>query len=207
MREVTATGSSVEEATRSGLEKLGASRDAVNVDVIDEGKKGLLGIFGSKPAIVKVRLSQDKVKEGEEFIRQVAEQMGVSVDITTERNGKEIGYKLSGKDIAVLIGKRGQTLNSLQYLVQLVVNRDNTQYYTVLLDAEGYRERRKETLQQLANRLADKAIRTMKEVHLEPMPSYERKIIHTALHDHPKVQTYSDGVDPRRKVIIKPENN
>ncbi|MBO8155629.1 MAG: protein jag [Bacillaceae bacterium] len=207
MRQVTATGQSVEEAVQSALEKLDTTRDQVQVEIIDEGKKGLLGIFGSKPAIVKVKMAKDKVIEGEEFLQEVTEKMGVRAAIHSSKNGNEITYELSGEQIAILIGKRGQTLNALQYLLHLVVNRDSDQYYTVVLDAEGYRERRRETLQNLAEKLADKALRTKREVKLEPMPSYERKIIHTALQNHQSVNTYSDGVEPNRHVVIKPERN
>ncbi len=203
MKQMTATGTTVEEAVQSALEQLQTSRDQVNVDVIDEGKKGFLG-FGSKPAIVKVSILKDPVQDAELFIAEVAEKMGAPVETKTEVQNRDISIDLAGEKIALLIGKRGQTLNSLQYLVQLVVNRESDQFYTVLLDAEGYRDRRKETLETLAERLADKAVRTGKAVKLEPMPSYERKIIHTALQDHHKVKTDSNGNDPKRHVVIEP---
>ncbi|MBB6454426.1 spoIIIJ-associated protein [Salirhabdus euzebyi] len=205
MRQVTATGQTVDEAVQSALVKLDTVIDRVHVDVIDEGKKGIFGVFGSKPAIVKVRVLNDKVKEGEEFLRQVAEQMGITITINTVKKEKEVLYELSGEKIAMLIGKRGQTLNALQYLTHLVVNRNVDGFKTVIIDAEGYRERRNDTLIQLANRLAQKAIQTQKSVSLEPMPSYERKVIHTALQNNNKISTHSDGVEPNRKVVIKPE--
>jgi len=204
MKQVTATRQTVEAAIKSDLFKLDATEDQVNVDIIDEGKKGILGI-GSKPAIVKVSLKKDKVKEGEEFLYQVAEKMGLDISIKTVVHEREVIYELSGEKIALVIGKRGQTLNALQYLVHLVVNRNTDQHKTVILYAENYRERRATTLRQLAERLADKAVREKREIALEPMPSYERKIIHTALQSNEKVSTYSDGVEPNRKIIIKPE--
>jgi spoIIIJ-associated protein len=203
VKQITATGTTVEEAVQSALEQLQSSKDQVDVDVIDEGKKGFLG-FGTKPAIVKVSIKKDPVQDAELFILEVAEKMGAPVQIKTEVNNRDISMELEGEKIAILIGKRGQTLNSLQYLAQLVVNRESDQFYTVMLDAEGYRGRRKETLENLANRLAEKAVRTGREVKLEPMPSYERKIIHTALQHHKKVETDSDGNDPRRHVVIRP---
>ncbi|MBH0230247.1 protein jag [Halobacillus yeomjeoni] len=203
MKQITATGNTVEEAVQSALEQMQTSKDQVNIDVIDEGKKGFLG-FGSKPAIVKVSIQKDPVQDAESFISEVAEQMGAPVSIQSVVKDRDIAMQLEGEKIAILIGKRGQTLNALQYLAQLVVNRESDQYFTVMLDAEGYRERRKETLENLAQRLADKAIRTGKDVRLEPMPSYERKIIHTALQNHKKVNTDSDGNDPRRHVVIRP---
>ncbi|MRG87954.1 RNA-binding cell elongation regulator Jag/EloR [Salinibacillus xinjiangensis] len=205
MRQVTATGQTVEEAIQSALEKLETTKERVEVDIIDEGKKGVFGLFGSKPAIVKVSLLADKSKEGEEYLRQIAEKMGIEVDLNVIKNDKEIQYELSGDKIAMLIGKRGQTLNALQYLTQLVVNKNIDRYKTVIVDAEGYRGRRNDTLKQLADRLAQKAVRIQKEVLLEPMPSYERKVIHTALQNYQKVSTYSDGVEPNRRVVIKPE--
>ncbi|ARI75523.1 RNA-binding cell elongation regulator Jag/EloR [Halobacillus mangrovi] len=203
MKQITATGTTVEEAVQSALEQLQSSKDQVDVDVIDEGKKGFLG-FGTKPAIVKVSIKKNPVQDAESFILEVAEQMGAPVQVKTEVNNRDISMELEGEKIAILIGKRGQTLNSLQYLAQLVVNRESDQFYTVMLDAEGYRGRRKETLENLARRLAEKAVRTGREVKLEPMPSYERKIIHTALQNHKKVETDSDGNDPRRHVVIRP---
>ncbi|WP_163527921.1 RNA-binding cell elongation regulator Jag/EloR [Halobacillus ihumii] len=204
MREMTATGNTAEEAVQSALEQLQTSRDQVNIEVIDEGKKGFFGVFGTKPAIVKVSIMKDPVQDAESFIIQVAEQMGSPVQVKTEAKGRDISIELSGDKIAMLIGKRGQTLNSLQYLAQLAINRESDQFYTIMLDAEGYRARRQETLETLANRLADKAIRTNDVVKLEPMPSYERKIIHAKLQNHQKVETDSAGKDPKRHIIIRP---
>ena len=124
--------------------------------------------------------------------------------IDAVKNGKQVKFTLSGEKIALLIGKRGQTLNSLQYLTQLVINRFSDQYINVLLDAEDYRDRRNETLIHLAERLAQKAVKTGKEVALEPMPSYERKIIHSALMENKRIKTYSSGEDPHRHIVIAP---
>ncbi|MCA1020482.1 KH domain-containing protein [Halobacillus litoralis] len=203
MKQLTATGPSIDEAVQSALEQLQTSKDQVTIDIIDEGKKGFLG-FGSKPAIVKVSIKKNPLQDAETFIYEVAEQMGAPVQVHSEVRQRDIFLNLEGEHIAVLIGKRGQTLNSLQYLVQLVVNRGSDVFYTVMLDAEGYRSRRKETLENLAGRLADKAVRTNRDVRLEPMPSYERKIIHNALQQHEQVKTSSDGSDPRRHVVIHP---
>ncbi|TFB21104.1 protein jag [Filobacillus milosensis] len=207
MREITASGQTVEEAKENALRQLGLTEEQVNVDVIDEGKKGLLGVFGSKRAYVKVQEKIDLLKQGQQFLQGVAHEMGVEVEVkSTERNG-ELVYELIGEKIGLLIGKRGQTLNALQYLTHLAVNKANTgEYMTVVVDAENYRERRKETLYQLAEKLASKAIRTKRDVKIEPMPSFERKIIHTALHDHSDVSTLSEGKDPNRYIVIKPNN-
>jgi len=204
VKEITASGQTVEDAVQSALEQLDTTRDHVNVEVIDEGKKGLLGVFGSKRAFVKVTMVKNQIEEAEAFLRNVTEQMNVEVDVTTTVSGNHVTFDLSGDKIAVLIGKRGQTLNAIQYLVHLVLNKDGNQYYTVTVDAEGYRGRRKETLESLAHKMADKALRLNKTVTLEAMPAFERKIIHSALQSNDQVTTHSDGVEPHRRIVIKP---
>ena len=131
--------------------------------------------------------------------------MGAPVTIDVEKNGKQVKFILSGEKIALLIGKRGQTLNSLQYLTQLVINRFSEQYLNVMVDAEDYRERRNETLIHLAQTSCTKGSSNRKEVSLEPMPSYERKVIHTALVENKKIKTYSSGEDPHRHIVIAPK--
>ena len=202
MKQVTATGQSVEEAVESALAQLQTTRERVNIEVLNEGKKGLFGIFGSRKAEVVVTLVPDPVEEAKQFLQKVCEDMGLDVKVGVKVDGKNVTFDLSGDKIALLIGKRGQTLNSLQYLVQLVANRHSKQYLTVILDAEDYRRRRNDTLIQLAERMAQKVLKTRKEVALEPMPSYERKVIHTALMKIDKVETYSSGKDPYRHLVI-----
>ncbi|WP_077215228.1 RNA-binding cell elongation regulator Jag/EloR [Bacillus dakarensis] len=204
MKEVTATGQNVEEAVKSALAQLQTTRDSVEITILDEGKKGIFG-FGSRPATVKVTKIIDPIEEAEKFLTDVSEKMGVAVNIEVKKEGKQVLFTLSGEKIALLIGKRGQTLNSLQYLTQLVINRHSDQYLNVLLDAEEYRKRRNDTLTQLAGRLAQKALKTGHKVALEPMPSYERKVIHTALMSNNRVKTYSDGVEPNRHIVIAPK--
>ena len=204
MRELTASGQTVDEAVQSALEQLNTTRDQVEIDVIDEGKKGLLGVFGSKRAIVKVTIVKNQIQETEEFIKDITSKMNIDVEIATTVEGNHVSFELNGENIALLIGKRGQTLNALQYLVHLAINKDGRQFYTVTLDAEGYRGRRKETLISLASKMAEKAIHLNKKVALEPMPAFERKIIHSALQEHGQVSTYSDGVEPHRHIVIKP---
>ncbi|TKC16663.1 RNA-binding cell elongation regulator Jag/EloR [Robertmurraya kyonggiensis] len=203
MRQVTATGQTVVEAVKSALAQLETTEDRTEVSIIDEGKKGIFG-FGSRPAIVKVTVKIDPVEEAQQFLLDVSEKMGVAANIEVKREGKQVQFLLSGEKMALLIGKRGQTLNSLQYLTQLVINRFADQYFTVILDAEDYRKRRNETLIHLAERLAEKAQRTGQKVTLEPMPSYERKVIHTALMGNKRIKTYSDGVEPNRHIVITP---
>lgn len=204
MREVTASGQTVDEAVQTALEQLETTKDQIDVEVIDEGKKGLLGVFGSKRAVVKAVKLIDPIEEAEHFIGRVTEKMDVPVKIDTSVDENHITFTLNGDKIALLIGKRGQTLNALQYLVQLVMNKSGSEFYSVMLDAEGYRSRRKETLESLALKMADKAQHIQDKVALEPMPAFERKIIHTALQEENTVQTYSAGNDPHRHIVIKP---
>lgn len=204
MKQVTATGQNVDEAVESALAQLKTTKDRTEIAIIDEGKRGIFGIFGSRPAIVKVTVKADPIEEAKNFLVSVSEQMGVSVKVDITKEGKNVFFNLSGEKIALLIGKRGQTLNSLQYLTQLVINRYNEQYLNVTVDAEDYRKRRNDTLIQLAGRLAIKAVKTGQNVALEPMPSYERKVIHTALLDNKRVKTFSDGSEPHRHIVITP---
>jgi len=205
VREVTVSGETVEKAVQTALEQLNLAEDEVEIEVIDEGKRGFLGLFGSARAVVKVKEKKNNIAETEEFLKEVARNMGVKVDIQTEVAENHVSFTLSGERIAIIIGKRGKTLNSLQYLTQLVLNKNGREFYSVIVDAEGYRERRKQTLINLAHKMADKAQQINRKVALEPMPAYERKIIHSALVDSTKVTTYSDGVDPHRHIIISPK--
>ena len=204
MREITASGETVDEAVESALQQLNISEDRAEIEIIDEGKKGFLGIFGSTRAVVKVSEKADNIDMTTQFIAEVSKNMGVDVDIEVEQEGNHVTFHLSGEKIALLIGRRGKTLNALQYLTQLVLNKQTKQFFSVTVDAEGYRERRKETLIDLAQKMASKASRVQRKVTLEPMPAYERKIIHTALQDETNVSTYSNGNEPERHIVIKP---
>ncbi len=205
MKQVTATGSTVDEAISQALKELNAKKEQVEISIIDEGKKGLLGIFGSRPAIVKVTLKIDPIEEAKKFIIDVCKQMDIDVQIETEIDGRQVYMNLITEKVGLLIGKRGRTLNALQSLTQLVLNKYADQFMIVTLDAENYRDRREESLRILANRLAKKVQRERREISLEPMPSYERRIIHTELADHEHVKTYSVGQDPNRHIVIAPK--
>jgi spoIIIJ-associated protein len=205
VKEVTATAATVDEAVQSALRQLGVSKNRAEIIVLDEGKKGLFGIFGSKPAVVKAILKIDPIEEAELFLKKVIQQMGVNAaTIEKQQQGKQVTFMITGEQVGLLIGKHGQTLNSLQLLTQLVANRHAEEYVSIVVDAENYRERREKTLMQLAQKLAEKAVKTGKEVRLEPLPAHERKIIHSALADHKKVVTYSVGVEPHRYVVVSP---
>lgn len=145
------------------------------------------------------------VEETKAYLKQIATDMKIDdLTIDTVRDGKYVTLRLESKKAAVLIGKRGQTLNALQQLSQLVANKYSNQFLMIQLDVENYRERRQESLEQLADRMADKAIRTGKKVEFEPMPSYERKVIHHALSRRLDIETVSVGTDPNRYLVIEP---
>jgi spoIIIJ-associated protein len=205
VREVTVTGQNVEEAVQSALAQLEVTEEHVEVLVVENGKKGLFGLFGSRPAVVKVTVRKDPIEETKRFLADVSEKMGVDVLIEVKQDGKHVEFRLTGEKIALLIGKRGQTLNALQYLTQLFINRDSDQYWTIVVDAEEYRLRRKQTLEQLAKRLADKSVAIRKKVALEPMPSFERKIIHSILTKDHRINSHSEGKDPHRHIVIGPK--
>lgn len=202
MSMITAKGQTVELAVRCALEQLQVSRDKVEIHVIDEGKKPFLGFIGGRLAIVEVIVKKDPAEEAELYLKSIIKKMDVDVTVETDVKGRDIHFTLSGSGVGVLIGKRGNILNSLQYVTKLVANRSTKQYIGVTIDAENYREKRKNTLELLALRLAKQVSNTKKRVVLEPMPSFERKIIHQALSNHPYVITTSEGKEPHRHVVV-----
>ena len=205
MREITATGQTVEEAVGSALAQLKTTKEHAEISILDEGRKGLFGLFGNRPAVVKVVLKPDAIESAKEFLQKVLQNMDIKAEIeVTREDDRNVIFNITGEKMGLLIGKRGQTVNSLQYLTQLAANRHSKHYITVILNPEDYRERRKETLIQLAERLACKAVHLGEPVSLEPMPNYERKIIHTALSHNRKVATVSQGEEPIRYVMIQP---
>lgn len=273
MKQITQTGASTEEAISLALQKLGTTRNQVEIEVLQEAKKGFLG-FGSKPAEVRLtvkeveedkslsveevdelnkeqvdetttiqsdkvetkqqieevqqepvvseveeeaqpelqevddqneqQLAEDPVEVAKKYITDVAAQMGIEdLTIQSEVEGKHLIFKLESEKAALLIGKRGATLNAMQQLTQLVTNKTSKSFTLVKLDVENYRERRQLALEQLAERMADRAVRTGRKVTLEPMPSYERKIIHNALANRIDIETYSEGTEPNRYLVIE----
>ncbi|EJS65874.1 protein jag [Bacillus cereus] len=202
MSVITAKGQTVELAVEDALRQLNTSKDRVDINIIDEGKRGFLGLFGNRPAVVEVVLKKDPIQDCEEYLRNVIRDMGVEVEISKIVKGREVEFTICGDNVGVLIGKRGNTLNSLQYLTKLVANRNTKQYVGITLDAENYRSKRKSTLEALSYRLAKQVSHTKKRVVLEPMPSFERKIIHQALSNHQDINTTSEGNEPHRYVVI-----
>lgn len=202
MTKIAVSGKTVEEAVQIGLAQLNVTQDRVHVRILEQPAKGLFGLIGSKDAKVELELIPDPVEEGIAFLQEVFEAMDQQVNIERTEADSEIKLNLHGNEMGILIGRRGQTLDALQYLTNIVVNRRSDKHVRIILDAENFRERRKQTLEQLSARLAERVVRTKREVVLEPMPPQERKIIHSELQDHPKVKTHSKGDEPNRRVVI-----
>ncbi len=231
MMMVEKSAKTVEEAVQSALEELKADREKVDIEVLEQPSKGIFGILGSKHARVRVTLKEEKVSEkvvekkkekrteekeiritdyalekekARKFLREVLEAMDIKAEIRMRDTNEGLYINLSGPKMGVIIGRRGQTLDSLQYLVSLVVNRDKERdnFVKVILDTEDYRRKREETLQRLAKRLAERVQKTGKRVELEPMNPYERRIIHSTLQEFEDITTFSEGEEPYRKVII-----
>jgi len=191
----------VDEAIALALEELGVSKDDVEIEVIEEGSKGFLGI-GSKDAVVKVSCNPDTEKRAKDFLEKIFEITKEDVQVETSIDGDVLKVNLSGPDMGIVIGKRGETLDALQHLTSLAVNKGDKSFLKISLDAENYREKRNVALESLAQKLAAKAMRTGRNQTLEPMNAYERRIIHSALQDHETVTTYSVGQGVNRKVVI-----
>lgn len=204
-KSVEKTAKNVNEATELALEALGVAEDEAIVEVLDEGTKGFLGI-GSKEAKVRATLKNAEVYAARQFLDSIFKAMSLEVviDITPDKDLMKI--ELSGAHMGIVIGKRGDTLDSLQYLTSLIVNHESDGYIKVTIDTENYRQKREEALVALSERLADKVARSGKKYTLEPMNPYERRIIHANLQSSEKVTTFSVGEEPYRKVVIAPKN-
>ena len=252
MKQITQIGATVEEAISLALQKLGHTREQVDVEVLQEGKKGFLG-FGARNAEVRVTVKEivqqqvnvqpieqvvpvletptveeveedepilanddqpihqeqliqvDPIEEAKSYLTNIAFEMGITdLAIDHMTDGKHVTFNLSSEKAALLIGKRGLTLNALQQLTQVMLNKSAKSFMILQMDVENYRERRQIALEQLAIRMADKAVRTRKTVAFEPMASYERKIIHNALANRLDIETYSEGTEPNRYLVIEP---
>jgi len=206
MEFIEVSAKTVSEAITEACQKLGVTSDKLEYEVVEEGSAGFLGI-GAKPAVIKAAVKVEKVSLediAKNFLVDVFAAMNMEVVITVKYNEeeKEMDVDLAGDEMGVLIGKRGQTLDSLQYLVSLVVNKESDDYIRVKVDTENYRERRKETLENLAKNIAYKVKRTKRTVSLEPMNPYERRIIHSALQNDKYVTTHSEGEEPFRRVVV-----
>ena len=197
------TAKTVDEALTNAMIDLETTVENLEYEVIEKETNGFLGMFG-KPAKIRVREKITLESKAKKFLSDVFSAMGIQaeIDLSYDEINTTLDINIKGEEMGVLIGKRGQTLDSLQYLVSLVVNKNNDEYIKIKLDTENYRARRKETLENLAKNIAYKVKRTRKPVSLEPMNPYERRIIHSALQNDKYVETYSEGEEPYRKVVI-----
>ncbi|MTK12743.1 MAG: protein jag [Clostridiaceae bacterium] len=203
MKVIEMTGRTVEEALKNALNELKVTEDKIELEVLDAGNKGFFNLIGARPAKIRVKVKRDYMYEAKTFIRDVLDHMGVRAEIRVKEENNIVKVSLTGPDMGILIGYRGETLDSLQYLISLVVNKGHEmEYKRVILDTENYRIKREETLKRLARRIAEKARRTGRPVKLEPMNPYERRIIHSALQNDFYVNTYSEGEEPFRRVVV-----
>lgn len=201
---VEVSSNTIEEATQEALAQLGAKLEQVEIEVLDSGSKGFLGIIGGKQARVRARLKTAPGQVIPEFLSQLVQAMGLDVEFQVRSDEEYWRVDFEGRDVRILIGRRGETLNALQLVTSLVVNKRLEDKVRLIMDAEGYRERREETLRRLAKRLTERVRRTRQEVTLEPMTPNERRVIHMTLQEDPWVETNSTGEEPYRKVIISP---
>ena len=203
MEFIEISAKNVDDAITQATVQLGITSDQLEYEVLDKGSTGFLGI-GSKNAVIKARKKFSIDENVVEFLSSIFDAMKMEVEILVAVNEEEhiIEVELKGDDMGILIGKRGQTLDSLQYLVSLVVNKDSEDYIRVKVDTEDYRKRRKETLENLAKNIAYKVKRSRRPVALEPMNPFERRIIHSALQNDRYVTTHSEGDEPYRHVVV-----
>ncbi|MGB9792722.1 MAG: RNA-binding cell elongation regulator Jag/EloR [Thermacetogeniaceae bacterium] len=202
MREIEVEGASKEEAIREALKILGVERDRVEVEVIDEGSRGFLGIFGGRMAKVRVRVKDAVEDVIRDVVGEIIEAMEIDVRFDVKRSEIYWCVDFEGPDVRYLIGRRGETINALQFLASMIVSRRTGERLHLVMDAEGYRKRREETLRRLARRLSERVRRTKRDVVLEPMSPQDRRIIHLELKEDPWVYTVSRGEEPYRRVLI-----
>lgn len=213
MKTLIVVAKTIEDAISEGLGQLGVTREEVDVEVLEQPSKGLFG-FGGKEAKVSLHVIEKKrvkekpsltaevYEEAKKFLLDALQAMGLEASIDVHDDGDQVRFDVQGPSLSQMIGRRGQTLDALQYLTNLVANKYDHGHARIVLDAENYRARRQKTLEQLAQRLASNVVKSHNEVVLEPMSPAERKIIHAYLQGHPKVTTYSTGEEPNRRIVI-----
>lgn len=201
MRVLEKSGKTIDIAIDSALKELGVERESTEVEILEQPTKGIFGI-GAKDAVVRITVKEDPTSAAMEFLNNIFEKFQLNVTIQVEEGEDFTTLNLVGENLGILIGRRGETLDALQYLTNLTVSRKFENRHKYILDAENYRGKRQETLERLAKKLADKVLDTGRSLSLEPMSPYERRIIHTVLQDYPGVRTFSEGEEPYRKVVI-----
>lgn len=202
MTQIEKTGRTAEEAIELALIEMGLTRDEVDIEILEEESKGLLGIFGQKDAKIRVTQKENAHIIAKNYVETIMKGLEMDATVEVSMDDNLVNTTISGEGMAIVIGKHGNNLDAIQYLTSLVVNRNRDEFIHVSIDSENYREKRKQSLVDLAHRMAQKAKRQRKDIILHPMNSYERRIVHTALQSDHEVSTRSEGKDPYRKVII-----
>jgi spoIIIJ-associated protein len=203
MKSIETIGKTVDEAFNKALSELKVSKSKVVIDILDEGSKGLFNLFGAKPAKIKVTVKENHIDDAKEFLRQVLDSMSLEAEIDIKESGNSVNIEISGPNMGTIIGYRGETLDALQYLLSLVINKNHDiPYKRVMLDTESYRKKREETLKRVADKTAYKVRNNRRAFKLEPMNPYERRIIHSALQSYDDIKTYSEGEEPFRRIIV-----
>jgi len=203
MKTLEMTGKTVSEALQNALRDLNLTEDKVEYEVLEEGSKGFFNLIGSKPARIIVKVKRDYKEEAITFLRSICDNMGIKAEIRIREEEDSLYINLSGPKMGLIIGYRGETLDALQYLVSLVVNKNHDESYKkVILDTENYRKKREETLIRVAEKVAYKVRRSKRAYKLEPMNPYERRIIHSALQGNEYVYTFSEGEEPQIRVVV-----
>ena len=209
IRVIEATGKTEDDAIQSALAELGCTRDQVSVEILERAKSGFLGI-GAAPAKIRVSFEQpdDIITLTETFLKGLLEKMGSdAVPVLEQKDENTIYVNLTGEKLGMLIGRRGETLDAIQHIANYAMNRVSEKHVHISVDAENYRSKREESLQRLAEKVAAKVLKYRKNMTLEPMNSYERHVIHTALQDYEGVSTFSTGTEPNRRIVVAFGNN
>ena len=203
MKTIEFTGKTVEDALENALSELKVSKDKVEYTITDEGNKGFLGLFGSKPAKVRVTIKKNPLEECELFLQGILLKIGVESEILVKEESDKVFIDVKGEEVGAIIGYRGETLDAIQYLLNIFINKANKGIYKkVVLDAGSYRVKREETLRKLALKTAYKVKKYGRLMKFEPMNPYERKIIHSALQEDNKITTKSEGQEPFRRIVV-----
>ena len=209
IRVIEATGKTEDDAIQSALAELGCTREQVSVEILERAKSGFLGI-GATPAKIRVSFEEpdDIITLTENFLKGLLEKMGSdAVPVLEQKDENTIYVNLTGEKLGMLIGRRGETLDAIQHIANYAMNRVSEKHVHISVDAENYRSKREESLQRLAEKVAAKVLKYRKNMTLEPMNSYERHVIHTALQDYEGVSTFSTGTEPNRRIVVAFGNN
>ncbi|HHY37602.1 MAG TPA: protein jag [Clostridia bacterium] len=202
MRSVEAKGRTIDEAISNALTLLGVPRERVAIEILEEPSRGIFGMLGAREGRIRATVKENKEEFVHDFLGRVFKAMDLEVKMHSRTENGCICFDIEGPNLGVLIGRRGQTLDALQYIVNLAAGKATGEGGRITLDVEGYRKRRNEALVRLAKRMAEKAKRTGQRVVMEPMGAGERRVIHLALQNDPDVSTRSEGNEPYRRVII-----